>query len=185
MFHRIRCWTRVLRTSLACGFSAVLSLTGCGTKVFPPSVSPPKCDVHCLPVQGDTDGDLLTDMEEHSLSLDPNDPDEDVDLVRDGAGLAASVARAIGDLPEGLMPGQPWRVYKVTHLMRGLVICEVCAETMNMGYVEVVDPRTGGRVTVPVISLHYMSHGSFTAQATPEYGPRVDVVNLARTLALR
>ncbi len=178
MVHRVGRWTLVFRSFLTCGFSALVSLLGCGTTASPSQSSPQKPDAHCLPVAGDADGDLLSDVEERSLGRDPCDPDEDANLVRDGADLATAIAGWIGALPEGPVPGQPSRAYRVTQLMRGFVVCGTCGETVNMGYVRVVNGTTGEPVIVPMISLHYMSHGSFTAQTDPGYPERADVVAL-------
>jgi hypothetical protein len=178
MATRIRCWTRVVQGFLAWGFSALVSLMGCGTASAPNSV-PQKSDAHWLPVSGDTDADLLSDAEEVSLGYSLTVPDENGNLVPDGAALAASVSEWVAGLPEGPVPGEPGRVYKVTHAMRGLTTCDVCGEVVNMGYVEVVDPTAGTSRIVPFISLHYMSRGSFTAQPDPLYPERVDVAGLS------
>ncbi len=178
MAGRIRCWTRVLQGFLAGAISTLVSVVGCGT-VSPPHSVPQKSDVHWVPVSGDTDGDLLSDTEEVSLGHSPLVPDENANLVPDGADLATSVAEWIADLPEGPVQGRPDHVYKVSHAMRGITICDVCGETVNMGYVEVVDPTAGECTIVPHISLHYMLHGSFAAQPDPLYPERVDAVWLS------
>ncbi len=53
-----------------------------------------------VPVEGDTDGDGLTDVEEAALGMDPNDADENGDGLPDGRVLAARCAEAWMGLPQ-------------------------------------------------------------------------------------
>lgn len=131
-------------------------------------------DLHQHPVNGDTDGDLLEDVEELAVGTDPLDPDENGDLEEDGLDLASRMCAQIDQLPWGPLPD---RVYRQEHLAWGLENCEVCGEVYNMGFLEITDPVRGLTVAIPLVGVHHLEHGSFTYDGTVNDG-RVDVATL-------
>ena len=50
-----------------------------------------------------------------------------------------------------------------------------------MGSVEIVDPLHGTSMEIPLISVHYMSHGAFTYHGDIHQG-RIDVAALRQLL---
>jgi hypothetical protein len=130
---------------------------------------------HLRPLPGDTDQDGLTDLEERCLGTDLTLPDTDNDGVPDGFHLAHSTWEAVQDLPRTPTATS----YVVEHLLRGLVTCDVCAEQVNMGYLEVINPRENITVELPYLALHAMRHGTFA------YTPQTRVNPALLDLALR
>ncbi len=161
-----RCGSLVARV-IACGVSAVLALMGCGRHLSAPTdrgdPSPASgvgsTDLHQLPVRRDTDRDLLSDDEEDNLRYDSENPDMNANAIGDGAELAGLHHQII----EGL-PTQPVSdaVYRVDVLQYGVEVCSVCGQTVNMGYVTIVNPLTNDSLDIPYIGLHYLQHGSFS-----------------------
>jgi len=133
---------------------------------------------HWLPVDGDTDGDGMTDAEETAMAMLPGDPDENGDGVPDGRALAMHLAERINALPEGPLPDQ---IYVIGHYTCGMYACDLCGEEINMGFYEVVDPIFGRSVSVPFYNLHYMERGSFSTDKASIY-PRVDPREIADVL---
>ncbi len=119
---------------------------------------------HILSVQHDTDGDGLTDDEEEYFGTDKTIPDTNNDGVPDGFALSHQMWEAIGALPRALKPedGPKDRPFVVEHPLRGLETCEVCGETVNMGWIEVINPREEIVLEIPYVGLHYMRQGSFS-----------------------
>ena len=132
---------------------------------------------HWIDVEGDGDGDGLTDAEEAALDMSPVDPDENGNAQPDGRELAALYARQIELLPEGPLPDQP---YRISHLLMGSEGCFTCGERWPMGEYEVVDPVAGVSIDVPFYNLHFMQNGSFSSDGL--FAPRIDPVVLARAL---
>jgi len=146
------------------------------------------------PDANDYDGDLLADTEELAAGSNIYDPDQDANLVPDGIELAMQFADAIEALPvydpDGGLP-EPNEPYKIDHRLRGLELCEVCGESVNMGHEEVVNPNLGLRMNVYFIASHYMSHGSLSysgLQISEPYEPfhysRIDPALLAKILEM-
>jgi len=136
------------------------------------------------PDANDLDGDLLADSEELAAGLDLYDADQNENLRPDGIELAQRCAEIIERLPT-LDPDSPDAkgVYKVDFMMRGLEWCDVCGESINMGYWRIVNVTSGTSIEVPVISWHYMQHGSFSHLGDVHAG-RTDVAALWKILEL-
>ena len=122
---------------------------------------------HLLPVTGDTDGDGLRDVEESHFHLDKTLPDTDGDGVPDGFALADGFSDEITVLPRTTNP----ECYVVEHPLRGTVTCATCGATVNMGWLDVVNPREHLTVTVPYLAMHYLRHGSFAWSAQDRLNP--------------
>jgi hypothetical protein len=140
---------------------------------------------HQLPVDGDDmDGDLLTDTEEAAAGYDPNEADQDNDLVPDGIELAKQCAEVIETLPEeGVDPNAGDGLYKKNFLQRGLEYCDICGEAVNMGFWRVKNPSLGLSIDVHEIACHYMRHGSFSYAAGVHSG-RIDIADLLQVLEM-
>jgi hypothetical protein len=157
---------------------------------------PDPCDAGrtLAPDTNDLDGDLLADSEELAAGYDLHDPDQDRDLSPDGIELATQCAEAIEHLPiYDPLSGDPapTQTYKVNRLERGFELCRICGGAVNMGFWEVVNPRSALNVDVYDIACHYMSHGSFSYSgqtADPPHAPfhygRMDIPLLARALEM-
>jgi hypothetical protein len=129
---------------------------------------------HRLPVAQDADGDGLLDNEEPRLGTNPTLADTDGDGVPDGFALARELWQAVGALPRTAND----TCYAVEHSANGLEACSVCGKMVNMGYVEVINPRQQLTLELPYRALHFLEHGSFA------YGPieRIDPVQLEAIL---
>lgn len=169
------------KRAVAAGAAAAISL-GTGMTLhkafaaFPP-------DVHQLPVDHDSDGDLLANAEEATLAYLEFERDQNRNGTLDGAELAQFCAADINDLPLEA-DAEPGETYKVEHWTFGLETCDYCPTVVNMGFVEIVNPTRVLRVPCPFISLHYMEHGSFSYAGTVNDG-RLDVPSLLEALELR
>jgi hypothetical protein len=146
------------------------------------------------PDANDLDGDLLADSEELAAGYNLYDADQDEDLTPDGIKLAEQCHRAIDELPiynpygGGQEPNEP---YKVNYFQYGLERCEICGESVNMGWWQIVNPKLGLSIDVYDITCHYMSHGSFSYSGThidPPYDPfhtgRIDLALLVEVLEM-
>jgi hypothetical protein len=135
------------------------------------------------PDANDLDGDRLADSEELAIGLDPHDADQDANLQADGAQLAQQCAQIIEALPT-LDRGSKVdsRIYKISHLMRGLEWCPICGASVNMGYWEVVNDSSGETIEVPLISQHFMQHGSFNYLGDVHPSGRVAIEALLKIL---
>jgi hypothetical protein len=141
---------------------------------------------HRLPVDGaDLDGDLLKDTEELAAGYNLYEADQDDDLTADGIELAGQCARAIDSLPV-FDPNGPeiHALHKVSFMQRGLETCDICGATVNMGYWQVTNLRLGLSIDVPVLSLHYMGHGSFSYAGDVHGKGRMDVALLVKILEM-
>ena len=146
------------------------------------------------PDANDYDGDLMADTEELAAGFNLYDPDQDANLVPDGIEFAKQCHDAIDALPEydphsGL--AEPNEPYRIDHLLKGLELCEICGESVNMGHQQVVNPELGLSMDVYFIASHYMSHGSFSYSGLqygephePFHNGRVKLATLARILEL-
>jgi hypothetical protein len=115
--------------------------------------------LHILPgAEVDGDNDQLSDEEEPLLSADPLVRDTDGDSVNDGCQVAERLAARIGALPREISADS---TYVIEHPLRGIEVCSACGEIMNMGTVEIVNPREHLTLGLPYIALHYLGHGGF------------------------
>jgi hypothetical protein len=127
---------------------------------------------HLLPVSGDTDADGLKDSEERHFQLNETRPDTDGDGVPDGFQLAREMWQAVKALPRTNNPS----CYAVEHPQRGLAPCSVCGTQVNMGGLDVVNPREQLTVTLPYLALHFLRHGSFAWTPEDRVNPcRLDI----------
>jgi hypothetical protein len=141
---------------------------------------------HQLSIQdSDLDGDLLTDSEELAAGYNVYDADQNESLVPDGIELAKQCAEVIEALPI-LDPNGPEvnAIYKMDFLQRGLEWCEVCGESVNMGYCQIVNLKLGLSIDVPYIVSHYMQHGSFSYSGDVHVKGRFDVPLLVKVLEM-
>ncbi|MGD8778173.1 MAG: T9SS type A sorting domain-containing protein [Ignavibacteria bacterium] len=134
---------------------------------------------HMLSVEGDTDGDGLTDVEEDSLWLDHSDNDTDNNGIPDGAQLAQELIRIFPKLEE-----ESDNIHSYIKFMPvwGIENCEVCGSSHNMGYVEITNPENENTVQIPYLALHSLAHGSFSYNGTVHQNERVDPIELLRTI---
>jgi hypothetical protein len=131
---------------------------------------------HMLRVAGDTDSDGLKDPEELRLGTDPNRADTDQDGVPDGFALAHQMWAEVEALPRLASPGVPptdGHCYAVDHPLRGVVPCQVCGSTVNMGWVDVINPKEQLSLSVSYLALHFMRYGSFAWTAADRVNPRL------------
>ena len=140
---------------------------------------------HQLAVEGDLDGDMLTDAEELAAGYNIYDADQDDDLTDDGIELAKQCAEAVDSVPV-FDPNGPEvnAIYKVNYLQRGLENCDICGTTVNMGYWEITNLRLGLSIDVPVLSLHYMEHGSLSFSGDVHGTGRTDLALLVKILEM-
>lgn len=133
----------------------------------------------------DLDGDLLTDREELAAGLNLYDADQDDNLVPDGIQLAQHCAEAIDNLPVVDPTGEEARgIYKVSYMMRGLEWCEICGESVNMGYWQIVNTEVGTSREVSEIARHFMEHGSFDYLGNVHGRGRTEVAALLEILGM-
>jgi hypothetical protein len=140
---------------------------------------------HQLAVTDDLDGDFMTDSEELAAGYDLYDADQDDDLTTDGIELARQCAEAVDALPV-FDPNGPEvnAIYKVNYLQRGLEICSICGEAVNMGYWQITNLKIGLSIDVPVLALHYMEHGSFSYDGNVHEKSRIDLALLVKILEM-
>jgi hypothetical protein len=139
------------------------------------------------PVASDTndlDGDLLADSEELATSQPVFDPDQNDNLLPDGVEIARRCAEIIERLPTLAPDAAAKGVYKVDFMQRGLEWCEICGESINMGYWQIVNASSGASIDVPVIAWHFMQHGSFSYLGDVHGAGRADVAKLWEILEL-
>ncbi|MBN2021065.1 MAG: hypothetical protein JW749_12680 [Sedimentisphaerales bacterium] len=173
---------KIKKYAFATGAAAAMAFGAAGTNKALAADTP---DPHQLPVSGDTDGDLLADIEEDILGYLNFNPDQNRNLIPDGVELANLCATDINDLPweDDAAPGQ---TYKWWYPQMGLHTCEICGATMPMGPGGVTNPTKGITVTFPFqLTLHYLEHGSFSYDGYYGEEPvegRVDVPALLQAL---
>ena len=127
-------------------------------------------DPHWLPLATgqDPDGDLLASIEEAILGLDPNNAHQNNSLEVDGVALARDLSQTIDTLPTEASSTQP---YLVHHMAFGTETCQVCGDSsINMGFLEVVNPQTGEAYSIPYIGKHFLEHGSFSYSGSVHEG---------------
>jgi len=175
--HRVSPLRRCFRQGLIAAASLAIFVAGCGHS-RKSVVAEPTTDVHWLSVEGDLDKDGLADHLEPSFNLDPQKADTDRDGVPDGVQLAKEMWGAIMALPREVRDDGP---YVLEHLERGVETCEKCGTSINMGYVEIVNPMKDLSIGIPLVGLHYMEHGCFLYDGSIHDGG-VDVKLLSRVL---
>ena len=188
-------YDRLRRRAIAAGTAAVLAL-GAGVNLSK-ALGAPKPDGHQLPVSQDADSDLLSSAEEIAIGYLPFNSDQNRNTVFDGVELARHGAGLIGKLPvyiPGTMMPIPYGPYKVRREMFGSELCDICGQKVNMGGIEIFNPRVelqypdpndplDGAV-LPDLALHYMEHGSFDCFGDVHHG-RIDVARLLRVVEMR
>ncbi len=186
--------SRLTKRTLAAGAAAAITIAA-GAAIEKTFAATP--DPHQLPVKQDADGDLLADREEFAIGYDPFNPDQNRNLLLDGAELANRCADVISSLPTWA-PGEPRPIplstYRIEHLLDGLEQCDICGQWIHMGGSEIINPKLAlhypdpndpmNSVFLPDLAVHYMTHGSFDC-AGSEHKGRVDIPRLLRTLELR
>ena len=143
---------------------------------------PYEADIHQLAFDGnDVDNDFLTDNEELSAGFNLHDPDQNNNLVPDGIEFAQQCAAAIEALPQ-VDGSEPQTIYKESFMLRGLEYCDICGEAVNMGHWLVTNSAIRQSIEVPVITLHYMTHGSFSYAGDVHGTGRIDASLLKKIL---
>jgi len=134
---------------------------------------------HILAVEDDTDGDGLKDREEWYFDTDKDVVDTNFDGVPDGFSLAHDLWEAVGELPwfDETEDGLKDRPFVIEHRLRGLATCDTCGETVNMGWIEVINPMENIHLAIPYIGLHYMRRGSFSYGGQAPGEPQAGRVN--------
>ncbi|MGD2094384.1 MAG: hypothetical protein PVH77_05185 [Phycisphaerales bacterium] len=137
-------------------------------------------------VENDLDGDLLADSEELAAGYNLYNADQDNDLVADGIELARQCYEVIDTLPvpDPNGPEIMYTLYKEDFLQRGLEQCEICGQSVNMGYCRIVNSKLGLYIEVPYIVCHYMEHGSFSYSGDVHGEGRIDVALLTKILEM-
>lgn len=187
--------SKLRRHAIAAGTAAVITL-GVGVNLNK-ALGAPKPDGHQVPVSQDADSDLLSSAEEVAIGYLPFNSDQNRNTVFDGVELAQHGAGLINGLPvyvPGTMMPIPDGPYKVRREMFGSEICDICGQKVNMGGIEILNPRVGLQypdpndpldgAVLPDLALHYMEHGSFNCLGDVHHG-RVDVPRLLRVVELR
>lgn len=143
-------------------------------------------DPHQFPVAKDADADLLSGPEEYSIGYEPFRADQNRNGVADGVELAKRCAVVIGDLPEYDLEAPPGleNPHKVIHRFYGLESCDVCGLVMGMDHWDIVNPKLGLTVPLPVMAAHYMEHGSFSYAASYHNG-RARIAALLRAIEVQ
>ncbi|MCX7871833.1 MAG: hypothetical protein N2487_00950 [Verrucomicrobiae bacterium] len=113
-------------------------------------------DGHILPVTNDFDEDGIKDYEEGLFMLSPLTADTDEDGMKDGPALAKIYWQLISKLPRIETNG----TYVVEHPLRGFVYCPVCLDSINMGYIEIINNERGFYRNISYLELHFLEHGS-------------------------
>ena len=133
----------------------------------------------------DQDGDLLTDNEELAAGYNVYNADQNENLIPDGIELARQCAEIIETLPvfEQDKPIET-EVYKVSYIQRGIENCDICGQSVNMGYWLIVNPSLDLSIEVPEIIIHYMQHGSFSFAGDVHGTGRIDIAKLNKILEM-
>lgn len=154
-------------------------------------------DGHQSAVSQDTDADLLANTEELAIGYLPFISDQNRNTTADGVELARHFAAVIERMylyvPGTKMP-IPDGPYKIRRALLGSELCDICGQKVNMGGIEIFNPRLELRypdpndpldgALLPDLALHYMEHGSFDCFGDIHHG-RVDIARLMRILETR
>lgn len=131
-----------------------------------------------LPIAADPDQDCLATAEETVLNMAPDVPDEDNNGTPDGLDLVRLVASEIARLPSTPSSNQ---VYRIDHPAFGLEQCSICGTNINMGFVNICNPRAELSLSIPYVALHYLEHDSFSFAGSIHQG-RADACRLLDVL---
>lgn len=186
---------KLRRRAIAAGTAAVITF-GVGANLNK-ALGAPKPDGHQLPISQDPDGDLLSSTEEVAIGYLPFNADQNRNMVHDGVEAAQHCAGVINRLsvyiPGTMMP-IPYGPYKVRREMFGSEICDICGQKVNMGGIEIFNPRVEMQypdpndpldgAVLPDLAMHYMEHGSFDCFGDVHHG-RVNVPRLLRVIEMR
>jgi hypothetical protein len=138
-----------------------------------------------IPERNDLDGDLLTDSEELAAGFNLYNADQNDNLIPDGPELAGQCMKVINEIPVQDPNGPEIQaLHKIQFFQRGLETCDICGETVNMGYWKIVNLKLGLSTDIPVISCHYMEHGSFSYSGNVHNKNRIDVALLVKILEM-
>jgi hypothetical protein len=126
---------------------------------------------HYIPVANDPDGNGLSYSEDIFLGAH---------YVQNSsqAEWTTFFKSIIDSLPTTVQTDQP---YKIEHLAWGLETCQKCGATVNMGYIEIVNPLRQLTINLPCIALHFMEDGCFSYDGSLHTG-RADLDTLKRIL---
>lgn len=156
----------------ALGLASCLLLAGCGHKS---TCSERKTDIHWMSVEQDIDQDYLPDQWEQHFNLNPGSRDTDGNGVPDGPQLATSMWNRVQNHPDC--------VEVKLRQMFGLYTCSKCGETVNMGYLEIINSQKGKTICVDFLALHFMEHGSFSYEGEEAVSGLVNPVELDSVLS--
>lgn len=193
--RRAKKCNKLRQRAIAAGTAAIVTF-GVGANLNK-ALGVSKPDGHQLLVSQDADGDLLSNAEETAIGYLPFNSDQNRNTVSDGVELAQHCAGVIDKMylynPETKMP-IPYGPYKVRRAMFGSEICDICGQKVNMGGIEIFNPRVELQypdpndpldgALLPDLALHYMEHGSFDCFGDVHHG-RVDIPRLLRVLETR
>ncbi|MBN2104341.1 T9SS type A sorting domain-containing protein [bacterium] len=127
---------------------------------------------HFIPLPEDINNNGLTYAEEICLGTYNNHLDP-------ACCIYAQLFRAMIDsLPNTV---QDNRTYKVEHMMRGVVECEKCGKSINMGYMTLVNPLRHLEYNISYLGLHFMETGYFS-WGPNAVGQRVNIDTLKKIL---
>jgi hypothetical protein len=157
------------------GLASCLLLAGCTHKSTNPAKAP---DVHWITLEKDLDKDYLKDEWEEHFGLSPSDRDTDQNGMLDGPQLAKSMWSTIQSHPDSV----EWVEVKYRYAY-GLYTCSKCGETVNMGYIEMTNPRNNTSICIDFLALHFMEHGSFAYEAEEGINRVVNPVELDSVLS--
>ncbi|MBN2355601.1 hypothetical protein JXO59_05780 [candidate division KSB1 bacterium] len=150
----------VIATAATVSFLLLNTLHCSCDLILKPQPYHPDSHLFALPSEVDADQDFLENRLEPLLQLDGNKSDSDHDGVPDGPDLAQQLWLFYRALPDHPRKDGP---YVENYMMRGLETCNVCNETVNMGYAIIVNPLENLSLEVPYIFLHhFFEHGSFS-----------------------
>jgi hypothetical protein len=154
-----------------------LGTLNCDRDWFPtPEIGPPNQHLFALAVDIDADRDFLEDRYEAMLRLSAKNMDTDLDGLPDGPDLALSLLHRFQTLSSTPQKEAPY----IEHFMlRGLEQCNICQETVNMGYAKISNPLENLSIELPYIFLHhFLTHGSFSWDGNVHGQGRVNTVLL-------
>lgn len=110
---------------------------------------------HWIKPVNDNDGDGLNDNIEQYYGFSANNIDSDNDGMADGCALARAFSDAIAQLPR--TPTN--NIYVIEHPMRGIVYCPICGESVNMGYIEIINQPKKLTLQLSYLDLHFLQNG--------------------------
>ena len=119
---------------------------------------------HFALFEPDSDSDGLQDSEEMFWGNDPHRADTDGNGLWDGRQLAQRYAAEI----DSLLSQNQHIAYIVEHKMRGTVMCPQCGQTVNMGYMMLVNPERKDSLRISYLQHHFLHCGSFAIPEEPD-----------------